>query len=169
MSLLTQQQQDEVIEYTELKIAHAATILKKSYPNIPIKFDLTGRTIGMYKSWQAGQVIRYNPTIFAKYFSDNLKNTVPHEVAHYIVDKHYGRQATRPHGREWLSLVIALGGDGKRTAQYDLSGVAVRRYSTVRYTCNCQVHELGIRRHNKVTRGLATYACRQCAGQLIQV
>ena len=67
-------------------IRQASLIYSEDFPLIPIKFDLKGRAAGMYRVHNRDRVIRYNPYIFAKYFDDNITTTVPHEVAHYIVD-----------------------------------------------------------------------------------
>ena len=39
-----------------------------------------------------------------------LSDTVIHEVAHYIVDCLYGFQRVKPHGPEWKSIMVDLGG-----------------------------------------------------------
>ncbi len=82
-------------------IRRASLIYDCDFPLIPIYFDLKGRAAGMYRVHNNDRVIRYNPFIFAKYFADNVKTTVPHEVAHYVVDMLYGAGRVTPHGAEW--------------------------------------------------------------------
>ncbi|HIG79493.1 MAG TPA: metallopeptidase [Cycloclasticus sp.] len=159
-------QQQRVIEETSRYIDLANQIYQTNHPVIPVHFDLTGHTIGMYKLWQKQKIIRYNGAIFAKYYDDNMQNTVPHEVAHYIVHQQYWRNKIRPHGLEWQAVMADFGADNSRTAGYDLTDIPKRHYSTVPYACGCQQHQLGIRRHNKVLKRNIDYFCRQCGDVL---
>ncbi|PCI16821.1 MAG: metallopeptidase [Piscirickettsiaceae bacterium] len=168
-SLLTHKQQTLVIQETEKYIDLAGDIFQQTYPMIAVQFDLTGHTIGMYKKYRNSRVIRYNAAIFLKYFSDNLSATVPHEVAHYIVDVNSRRKKVRPHGLEWQAIMAGFGADASRTAQYDLTDIPKRNYTTLPYRCDCQVHQLGIRRHNKIAKQHSQYFCRLCGEQLVAV
>jgi len=163
---LSQAQKKIVVDETSQFISLANQLFQKNYPLIAVQFDLTGHTIGMYKQWKNKKVIRYNEQIFSKYFEENVKDTVPHEVAHYIADLQYSKKGIRPHGLEWRSIMQQFGADASRTANYDLSGIPKRHYSTVPYRCGCQAHQLGIRRHNKVSQRKADYYCRHCGDLL---
>ena len=121
MSVLSEHQQQLVVEETNKQIRRAEVLFNKKFPIIPVQFDLRGHTIGMYKYSRHGKVIRYNSLIFAKYFDENCRDTIPHEVAHYIIDMQYGGKNVRPHGAQWRSLMDKLGADASRTANYDLS------------------------------------------------
>ncbi len=83
-------QRQRVIDETTACIYKADDLFNQSFDLIPVSFDLMGRAAGMYRVRNGQRVIRYNPWLFARYFKDNLANTVPHEVAHYIVDMVYG-------------------------------------------------------------------------------
>jgi SprT protein len=83
-------QRQRVIDETIACIHKADYLFNQSFDLIPVSFDLMGRTAGMYRVRNGQRVIRYNPWLFARYFEDNLANTVPHEVAHYVVDMVYG-------------------------------------------------------------------------------
>lgn len=52
-----------------------------------------------------GGVIRFNPWILGKYFEENLRDTLAHEVAPYIVHEVYPRRTTKPHGYHWKNLI----------------------------------------------------------------
>ena len=150
-------------------IRRASRIYSQDLPIIPILFDLKGRAAGMYRVHGSNRVIRYNPYLFAKYYDDNITTTVPHEVAHYVVDILYGAHRARPHGAEWQQVMLALGVEPSVTGNYDLSGVPVRRQQRHSYQCACSIHNISTARHNKIQRGKARYYCRSCKSQLKSV
>ena len=83
-------QRQRVIDETSSCIQQAGGLFRRAFDFIPVSFDLRGRAAGMYRVKKQQRMIRYNPWLFARYFADNLANTVPHEVAHYIIDMVYG-------------------------------------------------------------------------------
>ena len=162
-------QQETVIEETERYILRAAEHFDIPLKTIPVLFDLRGRAAGMYRVKANQKVIRYNPFIFAKYFTDNFNETIPHEVAHYVTDELYGLRQIRPHGNEWKAVMQVFGVEARRTANYDLSGIPQRQHKTYTYQCACQRYELTSRRHNKIRRGAGHYLCRACGDKLLFV
>ena len=136
---------------------------------IPVLFDLTGKSAGMYRVKAGQRVIRYNPYVFAKYFDDNFSETIPHEVAHYVTDILNGLRSIKPHGAEWKSVMQVFGVAANRTANYDLTGLPVRNFQSFVYHCGCQNYELTSRRHNKILKGTGHYMCRECGGKLLFV
>lgn len=172
------EKQREVIDRTEHYIHLGGELLSQKFDRIPVYFDLKGRTAGMYKVVGSGRrvqrQIRYNPWIFAKYYENNLNVTVPHEVAHYLVDcvhnsKWKGSRRVRPHGVEWKSVMAAFGVDSRVTSNFDLEGVPQRQMRQFLYRCGCKDHSLSVRRHNKVHRREASYRCRHCGEVLAPV
>jgi SprT protein len=159
-------QQQQVVERTYLYIKRAGEIFGRSFAEIPVLFDLRGRSAGMYRVRDRQRQIRYNPFVFARYFEDNLAVTVPHEVAHYIIDCLHGIRKVRPHGQEWKSLMQAFGADDSRTCRYDLSGIPVKSEKRYDYHCGCKAHQLTARRHNKVLTKRTYYVCKSCGGKL---
>jgi len=162
-------QRRQVVAATTACLVRAGEILGRRFAEIPVLFDLTGRAAGMYRVSRGERVIRYNPYIFAKAFADNLASTVPHEVAHYVVDLVYGRDHARPHGPEWRQVMAALGADPGRTHAYDLTGVPLRNQRRHPYHCACTTHQLTTRRHYQVLRGKMSYRCRHCGGRLTAI
>lgn len=160
------EQQAQVLDKTQATLRLAECEYGRRFPAIPVLFDLRGRCSGMYRVRGNEQVMRFNPHIFAKYFSDNLATTVPHEVAHYVSDCLYGLGNIRPHGDEWRQIMKVFKANDSRTATYDLSGIPTRRQRYFTYCCPCQSHRLSSRRHNKLTRGEVSYHCRQCGDSL---
>lgn len=163
-----QEQREEVILAVSSFLRQAEDLFGRQFDPIPVFFDLTGRAAGMYVSGARGKRIRLNPYIFAKFFEDNLKTTVPHEVAHYVSDILYGLRHIRPHGAEWQQIMHGLGVTPRRTCNYDLEGVPVRRHRRFPYHCGCSSHMLTSRRHNKITGGFVRYSCRKC-GDLLRL
>ena len=164
---ITRLQQDQVVSATRRCIRHAEKRLVQAFDLPPVTFDLRGRAAGMYRVRNTRRQIRYNPYIFGKYFTDNLANTVPHEVAHYLTDVLYGLCAVRPHGREWQTLMHVLGAEPTVTCHYDLTGVPLRRQRRFSYRCACSSHTVSAVRHNRVQRGQGRYICRQCRAPLV--
>ena len=162
---LESEQQEQIISATEAYLYQASTELSHSFDPIPILFDLKGRAAGMYKVKKSQRMIRYNPYIFGKYFSENLSSTVPHEVAHYIVDVLYGMRKTQPHGKEWKSIMNMFNADASVTCDYDLSDLPTRHYEKFKYACLCRTHELTRIRHNRILQG-SHYFCRYCKEKL---
>ncbi len=156
-----------VIVATTTFIHRGETLFGRKFAHIAVAFDLLGRASGMYVVRGRERRIRYNPYIFARYFADNLRVTVPHEVAHYLCDRVYGFANIRPHGAEWRALMQAFGADASRTTSYDLGGLPQRTQRRYAYRCDCRAHQLSGSRHHKIRRGQATYRCRHCATTLI--
>lgn len=165
---LNPEQQHRVIAKTTQFIHYAEKIFNRRFSIIPVCFDLKGRAAGMYRIGKSGGRIRYNPFIFSKYFEDNLRVTVPHEVAHYVCDAVYGLKNIRPHGTEWRRLMARFGADASRTCNYDLSGIPMRTTRRHAYNCGCSTHQLSSVRHNRVQRGGARYFCHNCGRELIK-
>jgi len=159
--------QQLVSKHTAFYIGQAEHVFGRDFARVPVRFDLSGTTAGMFKLHGKHGLIRYNPWIFAKYFAENLRDTVPHEVAHYIVYTVYGDRRVKPHGHQWRELMHRFGADSGVTFDLDLEGVPQRRQRTHPYRCNCRLHELSTTRHNRVQRGRGSYQCVICAGDLV--
>lgn len=160
-------QQRQVMAMNEHFMCQAEAIFGRRFARVPVLFDLKGRTAGMFKVVGKQCLIRYNPWIFGKYFDENLRDTVAHEVAHYIVHEVYPRRATKPHGFQWKSLMAQFGADPGVTFELDLAGVPQRRQNNHRYQCGCRIHEVSSTRHNRAQRGAARYLCRFCNDSLV--
>lgn len=154
--------QVQVVTLTRDYIRRAGDLYGRAFPVIAVNFDLIGRAAGMYRVRGRWREIRYNPYIFGKYFADNLANTVPHEVAHYITDMRYGLRNVRPHGREWREVMQAFAAEPGATFRYDLSGIPRRHRRQFSYRCACGTHTLGAVRHKRASNGEARYCCRRC-------
>ena len=151
-----------MVSRTKQVIDRAASLLDIRLDPIPVVFDLRGRGAGMYKACGDERCIRYNPWVFAVSFEHHLEQTVPHEVAHYAVDRQYGIDRVKPHGAEWKAVMAALGCPAIVSGDYSLQGVLTRTVRRFQYHCGCQPHSLTSYRHLRILRGKAIYRCRVC-------
>ena len=163
--------QQQVIEETQSYIKQATQLFEIKTAAIDITFNLKGRSAGMYRVRRHfirhKREIRYNPYIFAKYFADNFKTTIPHEVAHYVSDIIYGLNNIRPHGKEWKAIMHAFGADASVTANYDLTGIPLKNRTLFTYRCACREHQLGTVRHNRIKKNCTQYFCKSCKQVLL--
>ena len=166
---LSDKQQEQIILQTYEYIDMAANIYGASFKKIPVYFNLGGLKAGMYKRDRLGRSIYYNPHFFLQFMDDNLRSTVPHEVAHYISDMLYGLNRIKPHGSEWKEIMRALGAKPERTCNYDLSDIPHRREKRHTYRCQCSEYELSTRRHNNIQNNRRNYLCKSCKTQLLHV
>ena len=159
---LTKTQKDQVISQTKYYIEVANKQHGKNLTEITVKFDLKGRTSGIFMVRNGDTCIRYNEIIFSQYYDDSLVNTVAHEVAHYVVHSIWGHKRVKPHGKEWQQVMIMFDVKPEVTSQYDVSGLPLHRQTQHDYTCGCMTHQLSTTRHNKVQRKKAIYKCKKC-------
>lgn len=158
--------QDEIITLVDDYIDKANSIFKRRFEPIEVLFDLRGRAAGMYKVHGSKKVIRFNPYHFSKFFEENMQETIPHEVAHYITDQVYGLRNIRPHGKQWKMLMLEFGVEPRTTFSYSLDGIPTRKHKRHTYSCGCMQFEITTRRHNIIQKGKAEYACRQCGRKI---
>jgi SprT protein len=159
-------QQREVLDLTQHYVDRAARAYDRRFAAVPVLFDLSGSSAGLFRVHGREHCIRYNPWLFAKYYPENLEGTVPHEVAHYITHALYGLHRVRPHGAEWLEVMNFFGADTTVTCDFDLDGIPLRKERRFPYQCGCQVHQLTTRRHNAIRRGKGRYECVLCKLEL---
>ena len=162
------EQESRVVAVANDYLRRASVLYGCRFAQLPIQFDLRGRSSGMYKVSAGDRQIRYNPHIFSKYFDDCLQTTVPHEVAHYVTDVMYGLHRIRPHGAEWRAVMLDFGVAPRVTADFDLDGIPQRRQTRHRYHCACASVQISARRHNAIRRGQSRYLCRQCHTEITQ-
>jgi SprT protein len=165
---ISTEQMQQVIDRAADLLRQCAQHFDHDFKAIEIRFDLRGRTSGMYVLKNRQRYLRFNPYIFAKYFEDSMATTVPHEVAHYVADMLFGFKNIRPHGKEWRNVMLSLGVKPQVTGNYDLSGITVKRQRRFDYVCDCMTHELTTVRHNRIINKNARYLCQKCGVALTQ-
>lgn len=135
--------------------------LNKQYPEPKINWRQRGTIAGSawYQNWE----IRLNPHLLIENQQDFIQQVIPHELAHLLVWRQFGK--VPPHGKEWQWMMNSVLDEiPHRTHRFATSSVIG---STYPYYCHCRLHQLTVRRHNKVLRGQSEYRCRQCGHPLI--
>ncbi|WP_192867868.1 SprT family zinc-dependent metalloprotease [Thaumasiovibrio subtropicus] len=157
---LTEAVQQQIIQRVHACIALASHRLNRQFELPSIRFNQRGKIAGSARlqSWE----LRFNLTLLLENQPAFLDDVVPHEVAHLITYALYGK--VRPHGKEWQQIMLGV---FKRppttTHNFNITNVQGQLFS---YQCQCQLHQLTIRRHRKVQRGEVRYRCRDCGTTL---
>ncbi|KKF35471.1 SprT family zinc-dependent metalloprotease [Erwinia tracheiphila] len=152
--------QQAVMRSLREKLQQANQRLARNYPEPTLVYQQRGTTAG--SAWLQQWEIRLNPVLLLENEQAFIDDVVPHELAHLLVWKHFGRVA--PHGKEWKWMMESvLNVSAKRTHQFEVASVRSRTFP---YRCNCQQHKLTVRRHNRVQRGESEYRCVRCGGPL---
>ncbi|WP_306587523.1 SprT family zinc-dependent metalloprotease [Hafnia paralvei] len=152
--------QQAVMQCLRNALARANAQLKAQYPEPKISYQQRGTTAGT--AWLQDWEIRLNPVLLLENGQAFIDEVVPHELAHLLVYKQFGKVS--PHGREWQWMMgHVLGIEPRRTHKFGVESVSGKTYP---YRCACQLHQLTVRRHNKVMRKESEYRCRQC-GQVL--
>ena len=142
------------------KLQQANLHLCRNYAEPKLVYQQRGTAAGT--AWMDSYEIRLNPVLLMENQQTFIDEVVPHELAHLLVWKHFGRVA--PHGKEWKWMMeTVLGVPARRTHKFEVQSV---RKNTFPYRCRCQQHQLTVRRHNRVVRGEAEYRCVQCGDLL---
>ena len=143
------------------KLQLANQRLERNYPEPKIVYQQRGTAAGT--AWLQEWEIRLNPVLLQENQQAFIAEVVPHELAHLLVWKYFGRVA--PHGKEWKWMMEnVLEVPARRTHQFAVHSVSSQTFP---YYCRCQQHQLTIRRHNRVLRHHSQYRCRHC-GDILQ-
>jgi len=152
--------QQAVMRSLRDKLAQANRHLERHYPEPTLVYQQRGAAAGT--AWLASYEIRLNPVLLLENQQAFIDEVVPHELAHLLVWKHFGRVA--PHGKEWKWMMESvLGVPAQRTHRFEVDSVRSRTFA---YRCECQQHQLTVRRHNRIVRGESEYRCIHCGSIL---
>lgn len=142
------------------KLQLASRHFTANYPEPKVNYHQRGTSAGSayLQHWE----IRLNPVLLLENQRTFIDEVIPHELAHLLVFRHFGRVA--PHGKEWRWMMeTVLQVPASRTHQFAIASVQSKTFP---YRCRCRQHQLTIRRHNRVQRGDAEYRCRYCGERL---
>jgi SprT protein len=146
----------------------AREFYRLALPEATIDFSLRGRCAAQARvDRKGGTWLRLNKQLLAENLDDFLINTIPHEVAHLVVNwqVYKKRQRPKPHGAEWQKVMQDC---------YGLKPVRCHSYETTParivtrpflYTCNCQEHRLTSIMHNRISKAGGAL-CKRCKALL---
>lgn len=153
--------QQSVMRVLREKLLLANQRLERNYPEPKMIYQQRGTAAGT--AWLQNWEIRLNPVLLLENQQPFIDEVVPHELAHLLVWKYFGRVA--PHGKEWKWMMESvLGVPARRTHQFAVSSVRSRTFP---YYCRCRQHQLTVRRHNRAVRGDSEYRCLHC-GEILR-
>jgi Uncharacterized protein conserved in bacteria len=135
-------------------LAQANKLLQTQYIEPKIIYRAKGSVAGsaFLTRWE----IQINSTMLYENGKIFIEEVVPHELAHLIVFKKFGK--VKPHGKEWQYIMSqVLGKIPKTTHNFE-----VKSHDSFVYYCQCQEHHLTKTRHNKIEHNKTEYLCRKC-------
>jgi SprT protein len=131
-----------------------------SFPDPKIKMDLTGKTAGVYCN-KPTPLFRFNLMLLLDNKEDFIHETVPHEVAHFVVE--VIDPSSKPHGVTWQSIMHLFGVDNPQVYHNYEVPAPIRRKQPYVYECPCKQHFFTKQKHNYAKKG-TTYYCTICKG-----
>jgi SprT protein len=147
---------------------HARDYYSCNLPGASIDFSLRGRCAGQACLEQNNQTsLRINLKLLAENTDDFLLQTIPHEVAHLVVNwqARKKRVRPRPHGIEWQAVMQACFGlEPRRCHSYETTPARVVARPFF-YRCHCRQHHLTSIMHKRISRGDHAL-CKQCKAPL---
>jgi SprT protein len=134
---------NEVVALARLKFPNYVT------PTPRVEFYTKGRSAGVAT---AGNVVKFNLTVFEQDLNRFLATTVPHEIAHIVC---FMLNLDRGHGRNWKNVCLRLGGDGLRCYSGDGLQLVCRTMKKYEHKASCgTVIMVTARMHNQLMRGI---------------
>lgn len=137
-------------------------------PDAVIDFSLRGRCAGQARVGRGGAtLLRLNLTLLTENLADFLEQTIPHEVAHLVVNwqARQKNKRPRPHGPEWQRVMQNC---------YGLLPARCHSYRTtparivprnILYRCNCREHRLTVIMHKRLLQSHEAL-CKCCQTRL---
>ena len=120
-----------------------------SFPDPKVTMDLTGKSAGVFYPGKS-PLLKFNLSLLLDNKEDFIQETVPHEVAHYIVE--VIDPNSKPHGFTWRSIMRLFGiANPQIYHNYEVPD-SVRHKQPYIYKCACQRHYFTKRRHNNVRK-----------------
>lgn len=151
----------------------AENLFGKGFTIPEIRYDLIGKSAGQAVYDRYGKVkhtVRINPVLLNENPEYIILQTVPHEMAHVVVNTFYEDRGIRVkgHGREWQRVMRFFGLEPHRCHNLDVSSINnIKNQSEYHFICGCvgKVYKLSKYRYTRYTNG-ASYRCRICSVQL---
>jgi SprT protein len=160
---------EKMEEFREAAFLHTGEARIKDVP-VDWEFSIKGRKAGQARIRKNGSwlpydwdlTIRLNEELQLRAGIEAVVTTLAHEACHVFAAVACTPRRPQPHGKQWKSLMRALGFDPNRCHSYDLP--TATKFRTFRYVCSCMEHEITSIRHNRIQSGKADYHCKYCKG-----
>jgi len=127
-----------------------------------IQYDLKGRVAGRAIN---GETVKLNLDLLLdeRYQQSMLKQTLPHELAHIVVQQLWPKHEFEGggHGWRWINVMLFLGLTPDRCHQYDVSQYSKRRSKPNTTYCGCGEHKVTDTIYRRLLSG-TQYRCRKC-------
>jgi SprT protein len=132
-----------------------------SHPVPEILLNQRGRIAGA--ALLQRNIIKLQPKLFAQNQGYFLSDVIPHELAHLVVYRYFGK--VKPHGVEWQQVMTKVFGIAPEVRhRLDVTSIGIQ---TFKYQCACDSMLLTAVRHNRIRSGKQQYHCRKCRQALV--
>lgn len=145
----------QVMRRLKQDLEKANHYFKKNFPMPELNYNLRGQKAGV--AYLQQNEIRLNPILLLENGEAFINQVVPHELAHLLVYQLFGK--VKPHGREWKLIMEQLF-NVPANAYHNFDTANVAKFFN--YQCDCQTHQLSVRRHNAIVRNQQSYICKKC-------
>jgi SprT protein len=159
---------EKIIRLAEKAVRTAEDCARRYYavtlPYARTDYSLRGRCAGQARVAHSGQTfLRFNLQLLTENLEDFLQQTIPHEVAHLVVNWRHRKKRARPkpHGPEWQAVMQdCYGLQPTRCHSYQTTAARVVARNFL-YECNCREHRLTRIIHNRISRRYKAL-CKKC-------
>ena len=160
----------EIKERVSAKLVECIALAQQKYGMMfefpTVIFRRLGIRAGL--AWPSENKIELNSDFFQNgHLEDMINQTTPHEMAHIVTRKVYGKQEVngrrKSHGTAWQSVMKhCFNLDPNRCHKYNIDGVRLRNTLKFEYTCSCNTtFVVSKNRHHKIQGG-KRYKCLKC-------
>jgi SprT protein len=134
--------------------------------NLPESLEIVFNVKGGIGGYAFGCTkIDYNFKMVKENLDDYIKIVIPHEVAHIL--NFYPNQKRKPHGKEWKSLCIKLGGTGERCHHFKVEKLKEFKRDFIYKCINCGKEYIVTENiHNKILKGQKRI-CGKCRNNIV--
>lgn len=148
------------------EVSRVCNLLRVSVPEYTVDtFDIgTHGGSCSYYSINKAFKLSFNTSLYNRY-PEQFINTIRHEIAHMMQRIIYPN-AKQAHGPEFRKIFTYIGGDGKRTHSYDVTGLRKKKVKRHIYVCGCTQHKVATQTHNKMQLHGAHFVCRYCSDKI---
>lgn len=146
----------------------ARDFYRLALPPASIDFSLRGHCAAQARVDRRGKSwLRLNRQLLTENLDDFLTTTIPHEVAHLVVNwqLYKNRQRPQPHGAQWQRVMRdCFGLNPVRCHSYQTTPARVVTRPFL-YSCDCQQHRLTRTMHNRINKAGGAL-CKRCKSHL---